>query len=421
VTTPQGRNSVPNPDYEFKDIIWDRVDKKLHLQKTKFWNHKTKKFEAMRAGAKYEYMPIGAIWDPNTGLRCEGNASCVPICPVQAKYNALKTLRKAHPQRLEIKTQSVASKICFDPQTGEVTGIEYKTYRYENSIVYDTHTARGKVYVLAASAIENAKIMLASGAINKSGQLGCNLMDHLCLLTWGLLPEGKPGYPYRGPGSTTNIPTFRDGDFRKDHTAWICPIDNWGWQWPTFAPGSDLDNALKAGLFGAELRKKLASELPRQVLLHSECEQDPQSTNRVTIDSKYRDPLGNYRPVIEYDLSNYVKDAFVAARNVSNQIFANAGMVDYTDISAAPALIAIPYEGKTYKYGGAGHIVGTHRMGQTEDDSVVDQNGRSWGHQNLYLVGCGNMPTLGTSNPTLTMTALTFKTAEAILKELDQQ
>jgi choline dehydrogenase-like flavoprotein len=35
-------------------------------------------------------------------------------------------------------------------------------------------------------------------------------------------------------------------------------------------------------------------------------------------------------------------------------------------------------------------------------------------------VGCGNMPTLGTSNPTLTMAALTFRAAEAILKQLEQ-
>jgi len=29
----------------------------------------------------------------------------------------------------------------------------------------------------------------------------------------------------------------------------------------------------------------------------------------------------------------------------------------------------------------------------------------AWDHDNLYLVGCGNMPTIGTSNPSLTMTA----------------
>ncbi|MBO9635375.1 MAG: GMC family oxidoreductase, partial [Chitinophagaceae bacterium] len=52
-------------------------------------------------------------------------------------------------------------------------------------------------------------------------------------------------------------------------------------------------------------------------------------------------------------------------------------------------------------------------------DSVVNKDCRTWDHENLYLAGCGNMPTLGTSNPTLTTTALTFKAAEAILKHLE--
>jgi ATP-dependent DNA ligase len=36
----------------------------------------------------------GAVGDSNfNGMLCQGNASCSPICPVQAKYNAMKTLR----------------------------------------------------------------------------------------------------------------------------------------------------------------------------------------------------------------------------------------------------------------------------------------------------------------------------------------
>jgi choline dehydrogenase-like flavoprotein len=58
-------------------------------------------------------------------------------------------------------------------------------------------------------------------------------------------------------------------------------------------------------------------------------------------------------------------------------------------------------------------------MGTRADNSVVDKNQRTWDHKNLYLIGCGNMPTLGTSNPTLTMTALTYQAAESILKQLE--
>jgi choline dehydrogenase-like flavoprotein len=57
-------------------------------------------------------------------------------------------------------------------------------------------------------------------------------------------------------------------------------------------------------------------------------------------------------------------------------------------------------------------------MGTSPNNSVVDRRQRTWAHENLYLAGCGNMPTIGTSNPTLTMSALAFWLAENILQAL---
>ena len=416
VSTPQGRNSIPNPNYPYTEVVWNKTKKKLQLQSEKRWNTFLKTYEKV-AKQEAKYQPVGAVWDDHQGHRCEGNASCVPICPVQAKYNALKTLRKSDPKNITTITQAVASKVLTDEKTGEVTGIEYKKYKDPNSPVFETYLAKGKIYILAANAIENAKILLASDIANSSDQVGRNLMDHLVMLTWGLLP--KKAYPYRGPGSTTNIPTMRDGDFRKDHAACISPVDNWGWAWPKFSPGSDVENAVAQGMFGDALRKHINDVVPRQLLLHFECEQNPEPENRVTIDPNYLDNLGNFRPVIHYNASDYLKKAFAQYKKVSDQIFEAAGIEDFTEYTTQNP-DHVEYEGKTYNFWGAGHIVGTHRMGKNKKDSVVNENGQTWDHKNLYLVGCGNMPTLGTSNPTLTMSALAFKTSEAILNHLNQ-
>ncbi|MEP0265333.1 GMC family oxidoreductase [Dokdonia sp.] len=404
VSTPQGRNSIPCPEYQYRDITWDKRRKKLQL---------------VRSTATEKYKQSGAIWSPNVGLRCEGNASCVPICPVQAKYNALKTLRKAVGEYLDIKTQAVASRVLVDKKGKKVTGIEYKTFDTGDDVIYNTRVAKGKIYVLGASAIENAKILLASGIANSSDQVGRNLMDHLVLLTWGLLP--KKAYPYRGPGSTTNIPTFRDGAFRSKHAAWISPVDNWGWAWPVFSPGSDLSDALGKDMLGKELKNHLNHVLTRQLLLHFECEQTPDPNNRITIDEAYKDPIGNYRPIVHYNTNEYMNKSFEAAVKVSNQIFEEANIEDHTSYSQELDPDYVEYKGKGYNFWGAGHIVGTHRMGTKPSNSVVNPDQRTWDHDNLYLIGCGNMPTLGTSNPTLTMSALTFKAAEAILKHLDKK
>lgn len=340
---------------------------------------------------------------------------------MQAKYNALKTFKKAkqdNKDKLEIISQAVAFDLIIDEESKLIQGVRYKKYTSADSLNYTTHVAKGKIYILAASAIENAKILLASNAANSSDQVGRNLMDHLCLLTWGNFPEKV--YPFRGPGSTTNIPTFRDGDFRKDHAPWIIPIDNWGWGWPEFSPGTDVQEAVDEGKFGKELRKHLNEILTKQVLLHFECEQLPNPNNRVTIDVKYKDQLDNYRPVIHYDLTDYELKAFEAAIEVWEQIFKANGITNFTKYyKEEPGYVE--YNHKDYTYRGAGHIVGTHRMGSEKENSVVNPDQRTWDHENLFLVGCGNMPTLGTSNPTLTMTALTFRAAEAILTQLENE
>jgi choline dehydrogenase-like flavoprotein len=401
VSMPQGRNSVPNPKYVTGQIVWDPAKGKLVIDPE-----------------RPVYPVTGSVWSPYTGERCEGNASCVPICPVQAKYNALKTLNQAKREHLTIETQAVASKVLINKTNGEVTGIEYKKYRSLTDKHYETHTAKAKLYVLAASALENPKLLLMSGVANSSDQVGRNLMDHLVMLTWGLFPEKV--YPYRGPGCTTYIPTFRDGAFRKKFAAWISPLDNWGWSWPTGAPFTDVSHAMAQGVFGKALRDSIASRVTRQALLHFEVEQSPEPGNRITIDpEKYVDAIGNPRPVIHYDASDYEKRSFAAARKVSEQIFAANGIEDYTSYnSTQPDYVT--WKGKGYQFWGAGHIVGTHRMGNDPKTSVVKPSQQCWEHRNLYLAGCGNMPTLGTSNPTLTITALTFMAAENILNQLKE-
>ncbi|MCI0488910.1 MAG: GMC family oxidoreductase [Blastocatellia bacterium] len=400
ISTPQGRNSIPNDRYNLVGPVWDKATQRL----------------VMKHSDDAHYNPVGAIWDPYTGQRCEGNANCVPICPVQAKYNALKTLKNARRDRLDIVTQAVASKVEIDPTTGRVTAITYKKYQDPDSPEYTTETARGTIFVLAAHSVENAKILLASGVANSSNQVGRNLMDHMVFLTWGLMPERV--YPYRGPGSTSNIPVFRDGEFRERHAAFIMPIDNWGFGWPANAPYSDLSAAVnRMNLFGKQLRRHLNDTVARQLLLHFECEQLPQPENRVMLDPRYMDQLGNFRPVIQYNVSDYTRAAMAAAKNISDQIFARVGIEDYSEYNPTDADYLI-YDGVGYTFWGAGHLVGTHRMGFARSDSVVSREQRTWDHENLFLVGCGNMPTIGTSNPTLTMAALSFWAAENIIREL---
>jgi choline dehydrogenase-like flavoprotein len=67
---------------------------------------------------------------------------------------------------------------------------------------------------------------------------------------------------------------------------------------------------------------------------------------------------------------------------------------------------------------GAGHILGTTRMGKVGEDRAVDANCLSVDHNNLYIVGSSVFVTGAVANPTLTIAAIALRAADAIKARL---
>ncbi len=363
------------------------------------------------------YKPVGAVGvGAVDGGRCQANASCSPICPVQAKYNAMKTLQKATlTGNVEIRSQCVATKLQIDPHTGRITGVEYKRYAVRGQAEFVRETVRGGVVVLAANAIENTVLALASGIVDRSGQLGRNLMDHPYIALTALAPE--PVYPFRGPDITGGIETLRDGKFREKHAAFRASISNWGWPGE---PGQSVRSLIGKGVYGRELRDRLQNRLTRMVRLGIFLEQLPDANNRVTIDPAKTDQLGNYLPILNYKYDEYSLDGALTVLNAFwPTVLQQTAMTDATDFTnVLSGFQAVTYRGQTFNMFGPGHIVGTHRMGRSANTSVIDTNLRSWAHPNLYMIGAGSMVTIGTSNPTLTASALALRASEQMLQDL---
>jgi choline dehydrogenase-like flavoprotein len=372
-----------------------------------------------------DYQPVGAVDERaegqalarDLGQRCAGNTACTPICPIQAKYNAGKSLAQAENGKLRVIPQAVAAKVLVDPVSGLVQGIEYQRYEHPGSPRHTVHTATARAYVLAAHAVENAKLLLASGLGGANGLVGKGLMDHPALYAWGLSPS--PIGAFRGPLSTAGIDDLRGGAFRASHAAFRFDIGNDGWRATTGAPDSTVAEAvIGQGLFGPQLRRHLEETLPRQVRFSVAVEQLPSPANSVSIDPRYADPLGNPRPVINYQIDDYTRAGMAAATDVYRQIFRRAGIQDCTDHQNASWLPSISYDGTEFHYHGMGHFAGTHVMGSSAENSVVDADQRSWEHRNLFVLGSGSFPTMGTANPTLTMAALTLRTSDRMIREL---
>jgi choline dehydrogenase-like flavoprotein len=217
-------------------------------------------------------------------------------------------------------------------------------------------------------------------------------MDHPSQLSWALASE--PVWPYRGPMSTAGIESTRAGAWRGEHAAFRIQLDNRGWEWPKSTPDSTVRELVQRGLRGPELDRALADRTSREVGLACMVEQLPSPDNRIVPDFDHRDALGIPRPRITYRVDDYARRALAHARRIHTEVFA---ALKVTESHHGDDIF------------GAGHVIGTYRMGLDPAHSVVNADQRTHDHPNLFLLGSGVFPTSAASNPTLTIAALALR------------
>ena len=332
---------------------------------------------------------------------CCGNATCVPICPIAAKYDASVHARKAQDLGARIVDQAVVHFIEVSSE-GLVTGVRFK--RPDGS----EERASGRLFVLAANAIETPKILLMSrtdalpnGVANSSDAVGRYLMDHPIQLSWALSRDAI--FPYRSPLENAGIEDFRDGDFRRERSAIRIAVGEDGWSFPGTPPTVLATDLVGEGFRGKELVRELNERAARQFRFAGLVEQMPLAENRVTPAWDQVDAIGIPRPQLDYRLGEFVERGMAEARRLHDRIFDAVG-------------VTFRMHGESFF--GAGHLIGTYRMGDDPASSVVNTEQRSHDHANLFLLGAGVFPTSGTANPTLTLAALALWAAETIPGEI---
>jgi choline dehydrogenase-like flavoprotein len=363
-----------------------------------------KVFSERLAGSIYHVTPTPQARnsvDRDDRPGCCGSGSCIPVCPVQAKYDATVHVDRAVGKGASLHPATTATFVETDA-AGKVAGVRL-TLRDGT-----TGRATGKLYVIAAHAMETPRLLLASksehapnGVANSSDQVGRNLMDHPSQLSWARTND--PVWPYRGPLSTSGIENLSVGDFRAERGAFRIEIGNDGHSWPTGAPISTANALIEKGLRGGELDSALKTETARHVRMASLVEQLPDPENRITLHPTETDKYGVPLPQIHYSIDGYVKGGLEAAAKAHQEIFDALGTSEVHHDS---------------NFNGSGHIIGTCRMGEDAATSVVDARLRSHDHDNLYIVGSSVFPTSATANPTLTIAALSLRAAEAMLEQL---
>ncbi len=325
---------------------------------------------------------------------CCGNNNCIPICPIGAKYDGAVHVAEAEKLGVRVLDSSVVHHVDVKPHS--VTVRYLRPDRTQGIVT-------GRVLVLAAHAIETPKLMLMSDGLgNAYGNVGRYLMDHPTQLSWAL--SNRPVYPYRGPLSTSGIEMLRDGEFRRKRAAFRIEIGNDGWSWPEGDQTAQASAMAKSGLIGAAGFQHLGEQFERHVRLASLTEPLPDSSNRVSLSSE-KDALGLPRPEIHYRTGEYSSAGLAEARATHERLFRSLGV---GEIHHWPG----PQ--------GAGHIMGTCRMGDDPKTSVVDSDLRVHGHANCFVVSTAVWPTVGTANPTLTLAALSLRAVDAIHRAVSE-
>jgi len=363
---------------------------------------------------------------------CEGYTSCVPLCPIKARYEAIFHVEKAMAAGAILRTQAVVTRLQLDESGKRVTGVHYRRWQWSDQegkrlpLDESDRFVSGKIIVLAANGIENPMILLRSNAANSSKTVGCYLMDHPIKQSYGLALE--PLYPFRGPQTTSQIENFRDTLQRREFAAFKTSIKNDGWssnvtgaprgggvaaqkEAEDWHPGTVLDLVQNWGFFGDQLREKLSNHAVRQITLNSACEQLPVKENSIS-KSTNLDELKLERPLIQYRVDsddNYVRKSFKKIVEVHQAIFDAMGI---TRRKLQP-----DDDTKPLNFLGSGHIMGTTRMGD-KADSVVDKQCRAHDQQNLFILGSSVFPTSSTANPTSTIAALSLRAVDTIRAQL---
>jgi choline dehydrogenase-like flavoprotein len=339
-------------------------------------------------------------------------------CPNNSKGSpAVVTLRRALlTGRCQLRANCAVVRLVHDG--GHVSGVEYVDPTGARQ------TASAGAYLLAASAVESARLCLLSapgGLGNASGQVGQNLMFHYQSNVNGFAPERIHGQ--RGRAVTHGLTDFRGVE--PGGTA-IRVVQHDGG--PHVYMGGIIEFGASQGLpitedggvyafdlpsdqgtpYGLPLKNAMRDLPLGQHLfgLIMQAEDAPQRTNFVDVDDRYRDVHGLPVARITYRNHPYEQSARLFYTPLMKQIVLNAGGTQPFLTPCVPVLVGPP---------SSRHVMGTLRMGPDPASSVTDPTGRFHDVDNLFAVDGSVFPTSSGYNPTLTIIAVALKIAHGIV------
>ena len=327
-------------------------------------------------------------------------------CHIGAKNStAVTTIPEAlRTKNLTIFDRAEVTRIDADA-SGRVSGVRY----LRNGVEY---FQPARVILVASYTYENVRLLLLSrssvypnGLSNNHGQVGKHYFGH-----WGASGGGGSAlFPfdiniwYGLPAQGVTVDDWADDNY--DHTGLGFIGGNTLHVHTEMHPieAAAMNTFGRAPSWGARWKAFVHENAARWTTAYLQTSTFPYKTNFLDLDPEVRDPLSD--PVCRITSCPQENEAKATqwAQKKMEEWFTAAGAIEVRRGPVGPPAVS------THAYGGT-------RMGDAPESNVVDRWGFSHEAPNLGILGASVMGTSGARNPTLTVQALAWRTAEHLVK-----
>ena len=364
---------------------------------------------AQKILAEHMRSRAACFWATDCGRGCSIKATyqstTVHLPPAMATGN-LDILTEAMVREVELDKRGLASGVVFIDKT---TGKE--------------HRAKARIVVIAASACESVRILLNSksakfpqGLANSSGKVGKYLMDTVGSPVSGQIPalENLPPHNEDGAGGIhVYSPWWLYKDASKLGFARGYHIEmGSGRRMPSVGSMEGLSNF--AGGYGRKFKEDMRRYYGSFIGLSGRGEMIPNDNSYCDIDPQGKDRWGIPTLRFHWHWSDHeTRQAAHMQKTFADIIEAMGGKV----IGKAE-----PDGRKAIAPGGfIIHEIGGTIMGADPKTSVVNQWLQTWDVKNLFITDGGPFPSNADKNPTLTIMALAWRSADYMLASMKRR
>ena len=320
------------------------------------------------------------------------NSTMVTTIPRAQATGKLKVVTRAHVTTIEVGADGLPSGVNY-----VTDGVEY--------------FQPAKVVLLASYTYENVRLLLLSkskafpnGLSNNHGQVGRHYFSHhQGAPVTALFPFDLNSW-YGLPAQGVAVDNFADDNFDHSDVDFIGGGNLWVYSDRRPIGAAGMGTFGLAPAWGPAWKRFIHENADRTNTAYIQKTTLPYQDNYLDLDPTVKDPLGF--PVCRITAEFKENERKIAA-------FTQDKMERWYREAGAIAVQRGPLGGAM---GVATHAYGGTRMGDSADSNVVDRWGFSHEAPNLGVLGGSVMGTSGAHNPTLTVQALAWRTAEHLVK-----